>query len=239
MFFQQILDSIFAPITYIGHTHYVIGPLFHFSLGLPVVLGIFIAVYRAFKNKYAAWQLYILFFIPALFLAGALTPYRELTVTRLHFLVPFWLIAAGLVFEVIQKHCSRYLFVCIIALYIFLTPQWSWAQFTDEVTHKMSFHECAAGIKLLEENPDKKFIFLEEWFTLPYVTNVYHYNANATFLYTIPKTLEPHTYLILREQTKLKIPHKMECMKYKVVNDITFTVCASNKKTLTELIHER
>jgi hypothetical protein len=104
IFGLMLVRSLLAPLTFISRTHYVNGHLMDpIGAGL-VLIGMVVSLLSRVGRRRS--ELLWLFFLPAMLLAGAFAPYHEygdLRITRLHILVPFWAIFAGLGYEAVVR----------------------------------------------------------------------------------------------------------------------------------------
>jgi hypothetical protein len=101
--------SVLAPLTFQSNTHYVIGHIVDPLGGGLVLVGMLVTLLSREQRRRSA--LVWLFFVPSLLLAGSLTPfheYRDLRITRLHILVPFWAVFAGFGYQAVARVYRAY-----------------------------------------------------------------------------------------------------------------------------------
>jgi hypothetical protein len=92
IFTQQLLPNFLrvltAPLTFLGHSHYVSGPHLDFVSSLLMLLGLGSVLLTWRKNRLAFWLLSS--WLLACFFAGGLAPYPYPPIARTYILVPFY-----------------------------------------------------------------------------------------------------------------------------------------------------
>ena len=104
---DNLLRTLLAPLSYSGSSHYVHGPVLDPVTAGLTILGILVSV--SSRRQRRRTSLLWVFFIAFLMVTGVLSPafeYSDLRITRMHFLVPFWTLFAGIGFVALAEGLS-------------------------------------------------------------------------------------------------------------------------------------
>ncbi len=159
-FLNMLGRTMLAPYTYKGHSHYVSGRAVEPLWAILAMLGMGLSLLFIRRNR--KWLHVWVFFIPAVILAGALTPYHDLAVTRLHFLVPFWALFVGLAFERITSYFARREAITgvVVGLYASWLVIWGSYKLWIDMPQSHSFTHQALAMRHIQEEPSSRHLFL-------------------------------------------------------------------------------
>jgi hypothetical protein len=168
----RFVETLTAPVTMIGGSHYLFGTLIHPVVGGLALVGFVLAIVWAFRSW--AWRLVLLFYIPAVILAGALSPYASPAITRVHFLVPFWALFAAAAIEYGTRRLPRAAFAIIGTGLVGTTMVWAYDRLFAELPHTPRFTAQAYAVQIMQAYPDRKIAFLYgNWHPLDFVLEPY------------------------------------------------------------------
>jgi hypothetical protein len=244
-FLQMLVHAILAPVSFRGNGHLVVGRVVEPLWGWLVLGGMLLSLICLVLDR--RWISMWLFFLPGLVLAGALSPYHDLAITRLHFLVPLWGIFAGFAFEksvglLIQK---KRLIDFVVIVYSCWIIRWGYQSFWVEMPSRYEFSKTVLAMKLLGElgERDVTFIF-DYWHPLdivipnyplrsrvhilkaPSVEDLgeYYKKIDSVLVFPLRQQLAQDQVEIY-EQFLLSVPSGMECLPYLYGKQIPFDVC--------------
>jgi hypothetical protein len=165
-------QTVIAPVTYEGSSHYVFGRLNDPVMAVLSLIGLVCAAFFAIRSW--RWRLVLAFYIPAVILAGALSPYPQPAITRIHFLVPFWALFAALACDTIGKRLPATVTnLLFVGLFVF-SAAWSYDRLFVKLPKTIKFTKQAYGIELLQALPEKRLAFLfTDWHPLDFVLEPY------------------------------------------------------------------
>jgi hypothetical protein len=168
----RFVETLTAPVTMIGGSHYLFGKLIHPAVGALALAGFVLAIVWAFRSW--AWRLVLLFYIPAVVLAGALSPYASPAITRVHFLVPFWALFAAAAFEFGTRRLPRAAFPIIGTALVGTTMVWVYGRLFIKLPYTPRFKAQAYAVQIMQAYPDRKVAFLYgDWHPLEFVLDGY------------------------------------------------------------------
>lgn len=244
-FLGMLGSAITAPVSFRGNAHLVVGKVIEPILGWFVLGGMLLSLIALVVDR--RWISMWLFFLPGLVLAGALSPYHDLAITRLHFLVPMWGIFGGLALEkslglLIKK---KWLSDAMVVSYCCWIIMWGCQSFWVEMPHRHEFSKTDLAVKLLDELGERDVIFVfDYWHPLDIVIPNYPHRSRAHIVKTPSvEDLDKYSQMIdsvfvfprksqlsqqqvdTYERFLLSIPSGMECLPYRYGEQIPFEVC--------------
>jgi hypothetical protein len=175
---RQFTNTIGAPVFFKNHTHYVFGPPLDIGTGILSLVGLLFATWMA-RNTWK-WRLVLIFYIPAVILAGALTPYGKMPITRIHFLMPFWILFAVTGLEGIARTVGSRVFYPLSLVLIGFSAWTGFWHIYIQLPGTPHFTTQAYAIQLLQSFPEKKLAFLfTNWHPLDYVVGPYGFSSRV------------------------------------------------------------
>ena len=223
----HLINSITAPITYQGHTHFIQGNIFNPVMGSLIIFGLLLALIRSIHE--IKWSFFFLAFLPALFLAGALSPHHELSATRLHFLVPFWIFCLGISLSICEKYTSKSIVLIVSFILISLNIYESHKKLTVTVPAVQDFAECAISMKVISDYKDKNLYFVGlGWNLFDAIAEHYELTDHVFFTKESPLndiTKDKNTILIFKPSVNPSILSKYSCTDYIFHQKKMFFVC--------------
>lgn len=168
----RFIETLTAPVTMIGTGHYLFGKLIHPVVGALALAGFALAIVWAFRSW--AWRLVLLFYIPAVILAGALSPYSSPAITRVHFLVPFWALFAAAAIDYGTRRLPRAAFAIIGTVLVGTTMVWAYDRLFIKLPYTPRFTAQAYAVQIMQAYPDRKVAFLYgNWHPLEFALEPY------------------------------------------------------------------
>jgi hypothetical protein len=199
--------AVIAPVLEVRTTHFLFGRMIDPVFGCTAIAGFVLALILAYKRT--EWRIFWLYFIPAMFFTAGLSPYAALPNTRLHFLVPFWAISAGLVLQYVLVKLPQALRVVLITGWLSVASYWGLHKAFHEVPHKIWFDESAYVIELIQRLPDYRFVFVGKgWGGAIRLFEPYGFSDRAEWKEEISaeeetkQSAEPKTLVLRRTQLK-------------------------------------
>ena len=181
--------TVLAPITYRSHGLYLVGPIFDPVAGGLIAVGLVTSLGSRLARRRSA--LMWLFFIPALVLAGSLSPlheYGDLRVTRLYFLVPFWAVFAGFGADTVVATVRRRLGSVsgrgLLALMIAVIVGWNLWAILVRSPREEPRSPASLAMQVLHESPPNTTVMacLEGWHPLEYAAAQYRGGDRLRFV---------------------------------------------------------
>jgi hypothetical protein len=176
--FERFIDTITAPLTFVGESHYLFGTLTYPIVGVLSLIGLVGVSIAAMRHW--VWRITLLFYLPAVFLAGALSPYAQPAITRTHFLVPFWCVFAALALDYIFRRCPRWSFSVVAILLLALNGAWAYRKMVLELPYGARFSPSAYAMQILFSFPERRVAFVHgKWTPLKPLARNYGLNERA------------------------------------------------------------
>lgn len=171
-------ETILAPITMIGGSHYLFGKVINPITGGLAMAGLALAILLSLHSW--SWRLVLIFFLPAAILAGALSPYSQPALTRMHFLVPFWALLAASAAEILTRRLPRWVFFILATALVASNAWWAYDRVFIKLPFTQRFTPQAFAVQVLHAYPDRKVAFLYgNWHPLEFVLGPYGLKERA------------------------------------------------------------
>ena len=256
-FFRMSGRTILAPVSFRANVHLVVGRVVEPIWGYLVLAGMLLSLRLLLIDR--RWISMWVFFIPGLVLAGTLSPYGVLAVTRLHFLVPMWGIFAGLAFERIVPLFVRRKQVMdgVTILYACWIVLWGSHTFWVKTPQRYEFGKSQLAMKLIEESPENSITFaFDSWHPLDLVFPHFPHPARVEIL-TNPSLQDlrarfqsPDSLLVFPLESHVpdrdratyrefvsSLPPGAQCLPYRYGNQILFDLCRKTVATPISEVH--
>lgn len=168
----RFVETLTAPYTLVGTSHHIYGKTMHPVIGALAVIGSILAVGLALRSW--GWRLVLLFYLPAVILAGALTPTQSPPITRVHFLVPFWALFAATTLDFITRRLPRAVFILGAVSLLGVSAVWTYDRLFVRLPKSPHFTAQAHGMQIVQAYPGRKIGFLYgNWHPLEMILEPY------------------------------------------------------------------
>lgn len=216
-------ETILAPVTMIGGSHYLFGKVINPITGTLSMVGLALAIFLALRSW--SWRLILIFFLPAVILAGALSPYSQPALTRMHFLVPFWAFLAAAAVDILTRRLPRWTFSVSATALVAINAWWAYDRVFITLPFTQRFTPQAFAIQVLQTYPDRKVAFLYgNWHPLEFALGPYGLKER-TIEGTLATSDELLTKVIKEPTTLIVIPPESS----EKIDDIQARVCAGRQ----------
>lgn len=169
---RQFVQTLVAPVFYRNNSHYVFGAPLDIATAVLSLFGSLLVIWMACRSW--KWRLVLLFYLPAVMLAGALSPYARLPITRIHFLMPFWILFAVAGLDLIARVLGRRS-VWLLGLAVVGFSAWTGYYHTFvKLPGTPKFTNQVYAVQLLQSLPNNRLAFLfADWHPLEFVVGPY------------------------------------------------------------------
>jgi hypothetical protein len=183
--------SMLAPLVFRSHSHYVVGLITDPISCSLIFLGMLASIcwFRRWHVVLYLWAVYLTILV----LTCVLSQYDNISINRIHALVPFWGIFAGIGFQTVMRCAGRVwetvprLVVSISTVLIGLAIIALNLNIFYLVMPSMHLaHQRLLGMRALQEAPasGKVYYMLDGWHPLEKLSRAYPYGDKAEFITT-------------------------------------------------------